>query len=193
VANSFLGGPEQAPEDGEKTSYRLYDDLVVTYRVHARIQLALQGSFGTEQNFRVEDGRKGDAANASFTKNPRYFGAALWARWQFAESTYIALRGEGLHDEYGVLTRTGARNDLQVGPIPGQRLLAGTVTLGWQPHPRFLVRVEAMHRVADQPYFAGGERTTYEENDAQFGGPRSFVTASRTASTSFAISAAFSL
>jgi len=191
VANAFLAGAEQVPIEGQSTSYRIYDDLVVTYRVHARIQLAIQGTFGTDRNLNVDDLRKPD--NKAVQPNPRYYGVALWGRWQFAETTYIALRGEGLDDRYGVLTAAGARNRIEFGPIPGQRMLAGTITLGWQPHPRFLARVEAMHRVADQPFFAGGGTTTYDETVGATGSRATFLTDARRTSTTFVVSAAMSL
>lgn len=191
VANSFMAGAEQVRVAGQDTSYRLFDDLVVQYRLHARIQLAAEGYFGTDRNLRVEDPRKGTVAEAYVARHPIFYGAALWARWQFADTTYIALRGEGIDDRYGVITSRGARTVQE--PAPGQRILAGTITLGWQPHPRLLARVEAMHRIADQPFFAGGDPRTYEEDVGATGSRQSFVSEARKATTTFVISAAFSL
>jgi hypothetical protein len=191
ISDSAVAGAEQVPVAGQKTSYRLFDALAITYRLHARVQLALEGWIGVEQNLRVEDPRKGTVTDAYIAKNPMYYGGALWGRWQFADTTYIALRGEAVDDRYGVITGRGARTVQE--PAPGQRLLAGTITLGWQPHPRLLARVEAMHRIADEPFFAGGDPQTYEENVAATGTRQSFVSEARKSSTSFLVSAAFSL
>jgi len=199
VSNSLLVGVEQE-KTVEKivagkptyaaTATRIYDDLVITYRAHARVQLALQGWFGTDRELRVRDPRRGDAVNEKVEVSPMYYGGALWGRWQFGDTTYIALRGEAVHDRYGVITGRGARTEKE--PAPGQRILAGTVTLGWQPHPRFLARVEAMHRISDEPFFAGSDVRTYQENVFAAGGPSTFETLGREQSTTFVASAAFS-
>lgn len=191
VANSVMAGAEQVRIAGQDTSYRLFEDLVVQYRLHARVQLALEAWIGTDRNLRVEDPRKGTVAEAYIAKNPMFYGGAVWARWQFADTSYIALRGEGVDDRYGVITGRGARTVQE--PAPGQRLLAGTITYGWQPHPRLLARVEAMHRLADEPFFAGGDPRTYDEDVAATGGRQSFVSEARKGSTTFLVSAAFSL
>ena len=187
ISDSLVGGAEQVPVEGQPTSYRIFNDLVVAYRLHARIQLALEAWYGTDRSLNVDDLRKPNSA--AVQPHPRYYGGALWARWQFADTTYIALRGEGVDDRYGVITGKGARTVQE--PAPGQRLLEGTITLGWQPHPRFLARIEAMHRISDQPFFAGGDAHTYEEDLA--GSRASFVSEARKSSTTFVLSAAFSL
>lgn len=194
VDNTVTAGVEQVLVQGEKTPVRLFENLVIAYQLHNRVSLALQGFVGTERNYDVEDRRKGSATQKSVLRNPTYYGAALWARWQFADTTYVALRGEGIDDAAGIITGRGARgNDApEKGPAPGQRLLAGTVTLGWHPHPKFLARVEAMHRTSSERYFAGGEQLTHEETIAETGQLTTFVSEARKSSTTFIVSATFS-
>ncbi len=161
----------------DRNFVRLIDDLIVTLRPHTRVELAAEGSIGTDQNARVEDPTRSTAADQHFVKNPAYGGALLTARWKFAKTTYLAARGELMIDRNGALTGRGAReltDRFGAATPPGQRFLGGTLTLGWQPHPSFLARVEALHRVSDQPWFAGGD---------------SFDPKKR--STSFVVSAAF--
>lgn len=139
---------------------RVLEDLIVTVRPHARVDLAAEGWIGTDQNARVEDPTRSTPSYQHFVKNPAYGGALLWARWRFAKTTYVAARGELVIDENGVITGRGAReltDRFGAATPPGQRFLGGTLTLGWQPHPSFLARVEALHRVSDQPWFAGGD------------------------------------
>ena len=194
VDNNFTAGVEQVLVEGQKAPVRLFNDLVIAYQVHNRVSLALEGFVGSERNLDVEDRRKGTATQKSVLRNPSYYGAALWARWQFADSTFVALRGEGLDDAAGILTGRGARaNDApDKGPAPGQRLLAGTVTLGWQPHPKFLARVEAMHRTSSERYFAGGGQLSHDETIAETGQVTTFVSEARKSSTTFVLSATFS-
>jgi hypothetical protein len=189
IADSFVAGAEHTPSDAEARFYRLYEELVVQYRIHTRVQLALQLSGGVDQDRRVEDRRKGTPADAHFVKNPMYYGAALWGRWQFADTTYVALRAEALDDPMGSITGRGAREADE--PAPGQRILGGTATLGWQPHPRMLVRVEAMHRISNQPYYRGGEPRSYDETLGELGASKTFDSEARKTNTSFLVSAAF--
>jgi hypothetical protein len=67
-------------------------------------------------------------------------------------------------------------DQFQLPTKPGQRLLGGTLTFGWQPHPSFLTRIEVLHRVSDQPWFAGGDTLDPKKS-----------------STTFVVSAAFAL
>jgi hypothetical protein len=198
VDNTVLAGVEQTLVGNEKVPVRIFEDLVIAYQLHKRIQLALEGYFGTEQNYEVEDRRKGTLTQKSVLRNPSWFGGALWARWQFAETTYVAVRGEGIDDAAGVITGRGARgNEISSGgpssgPAPGQQILAGTVTLGWHPHPKLLARVEAMHRAASERYFAGGDPQTHDEFIAETGQTLPFISEAKKSSTTFVVSATFS-
>lgn len=138
---------------------RLFEDLVVWFKVHDRVELALEGWVSREQGFHGTDpivnGLPGNEMAAYETlDNPFAYGGALWAKWKFAQTVYFAGRIEGISDRAGALTGTGAR-DLRQTVSAGQKLAEGTLTVGWQPHPRLLGRVEAMHRISDQPYFVG--------------------------------------
>ncbi len=190
IANVLIGGWEQDIIQDGRRPFRVFDDLVVTLQVHKRVHLALEGWFGNEQNHEVEDPRKGTPALKHVIKNPSYYGAALWAKWQFGDTTYVALRGEGLNDPAGVLTFRGGREKDE--PVPGQKLLAGTVTLGWQPHPRMIARVEAAHRTSNERFFTGGDKLAYDETLGSTGQPATFRSDARKSSTTLVISAAFS-
>lgn len=193
LESSTLGGQEQVRVAGEKTSVRVFEDVVAAYRAHERVHLALELWGGTERNYRVEDPLAGDATQASFVKNPIFYGGALWAKWRFGETVYLAGRAEALVDQGGVLTGNGARRawePVNGEPFIGQRLAAGTVTFGWQPHKSFLARVEGSHRTSDHPYFSGG-RVEYVETPTIDGVSRTFQTVARKSSTTFVVSAAF--
>lgn len=194
VEYTLLAGVEQVLVEGAKKPVRIFNDAVASYQLHKRIDLALEAWFGTEQGYEVEDRRKGTVTQKWLLRDPSYFSGALWARWRFADTTYVAIRGEAVDDAAGVLTGRGARtNDApEKGPAPGQRMFGGTVTLGWQPHPRFLARIEAMHRAASERYFAGGDQLPYVETLAETGQNVTFVSEARKSSTTFVISAAFS-
>lgn len=190
LESSTLGGQEQVHIEGQKTSYRVFEDVVASWQLHDKVAVALEGWVGSERNYRVEDPLKGDAENASFLSNPLYYGGALWAKWQFGSTVYLAGRAEALSDEAGVLTGVGAREPSPKEPFVGQKLAAGTLTFGWRPHPSFLVRVEGSHRISDHPYFRGA-RTDYVETPTETGIATSYGTDARTSSTTFVASAAF--
>ncbi len=120
---------------------RIYDDLTFRWQIVNRLDLAVQASFGV------------DKPSEGSTK--QVYGAAAWLRWMIGDTTYFALRGEYLADDHGMITGAGARQPVTNGPI-GQKLTAGTFTLGWMPHPSFLARLEVMQRMSDVEYFAGG-------------------------------------
>lgn len=195
IESSTLVGQEQVPVAGRDRPLRLFEDLVIALQVHKRVHLALEGWAGTERNDRVEDPRKGDARAAVLVKHPWFYGGALWGKWQFGDTVYLAGRAEALSDEAGVLTGSGARQPFVPGPVPagepfiGQRMAGGTLTFGWQPHKSFLARVEALHRVSDHPFFSGSV-TEYAETAA--GGTATYVSQARKSSTTFVVSAAFS-
>jgi hypothetical protein len=188
IANSTLGGPEQEPIEGKRAPIRFIDDLLIEYKLHARVHLALEGWLGTERNANVEDPRKGTVTEAYVMKHPTFYGATAWAKWQFAETTYLAVRGETAHDPAGVVIGRGARTGGE--PIPGQRLYAGTFTFGWQPHPRMIARVEATHRASTERFFRGGDDTSYIIT-LPLGGDSTFSSDARKSSTTFVVSAAF--
>jgi hypothetical protein len=193
IDSSTLVGKEQIPIAGKADSYRVFEDLVAAYKLHARVELALEVWGGSERGYEVENPLEGDDKNASILKNPVFYGGALWARWRFGDTVYLAGRAEALVDEAGILTGNGARRawePLNGEPYIGQRLAAGTLTFGWQPHKSLLVRVEGSHRIADHPYFSGA-KTDYTATPAEKGVTRTFSTDARTSSTAFVASAAF--
>jgi hypothetical protein len=163
IANSFLFGPE-GPDRG---IVRLIDDLYVTWNPHARVGLQAELWGGSERGAAISDPRREQPR-----EDPLFYGAALWARWTFGSTTYLAARGEFVSDEAGILTGTGARSSASpaVALIPGQRMIAGTVTLGWRPHPSLLGRIEALHRTSDEPYFGGGDAGDPKKRSTTFVG-----------------------
>lgn len=187
VDNTVLFGKEESPVEGKTLPTRLFEDLVIGYQLHRRVHLALEGWFGYEKDANVLDRSKGDLVNAKNYTNASFYGGALWAKWQFADTTYVALRGEAVSDPAGIITGRGGR--IQQELAAGQNLLAGTATVGWHPHPRLLARVEAAHRVSDTRYFLGGSSEPYVEPLE----PNAlFTTQARKSSTTFVVSAAFS-
>jgi len=190
IESSTLVGQEQVPVEGQTKPLRVFEDLVVAYQLHERVHLALEAWVGTERNYRIEDPLKGTAKDASILTNPLYYGGALWAKWAFGDTVYLAGRAEALSDDAGVITGIGARDALTKEPYIGQRLAAGTLTFGWRPHKSFLARVEGVHRISDHPYFAGS-RNEYVETLTVSPEPRTFSTNARTSSTTFVVSAAF--
>jgi hypothetical protein len=129
---------------------RVYDDVVAKLNLHARLDVAVQGTFGIDKSETLP------------AKN--VYGAAAWLRWFLGETTYVAARGEWLSDERGIYTGQGSRPSPALvpgstgltGPLGQKTMLAGTLTLGWLPHPSFLARVEVVQRSSDVEYFAGG-------------------------------------
>ena len=148
-----------------RNDLRLYDDIVAKLNLHPRLDVAVQLSGGMDK----ESGLPGR----------NVYGAAAWLRWFLGETTYVAARGEYLSDERGIFTQQGARPTSAPTPLGapfngalGQKsMLAGTLTLGWLPHPSFLARVEVMQRMVETKcagdgstcvdgYFAGGGPAT---------------------------------
>ncbi|MBI2391867.1 MAG: porin [Deltaproteobacteria bacterium] len=195
IETSALVGQEQVPLAGRTTPLRFFDDLIVALQVHKRVHLALEAWAGTERNYRFEDPQKGDARSATMVRHPWFYGGALWGKWQFGDTVYLAARAEALSDRAGVMASNGARQSFVPGAVPtgepfvGQQLAGGTLTFGWQPHKSFLARVEALHRISDHPFFSGSV-TEYSESVA--GSSATYVTQARRSSTTFVVSAAFS-
>ena len=146
---------------------RVYDDLVLKAQLHARIAIALEGGYGFDKVAGVA------------SKN--VIATAAWVRWLFTDTTYFSVRGELLYDDHGIFTGSGQRT--LPSDVEGQRLYEGTFTLGWIPHPNFIARVEAMHRLSNNPYFAAG--SVGDSSGAS-------VTNAQTKSTTFVASLAFS-
>jgi hypothetical protein len=180
VADAVSVGPEIA----DTNVVRYFDDLVVKAAPHPRLGVAAEGYAGVDHD---HSGARDDQ---------KFFGAALWLRWFFSETLYLAVRGERLVDTSGLLTGCGARplppsavhaGDPTAGDYcfsgAGQKLWGGTVTIGWRPHPMFLARIEGTHRRSDDgvPFFAGG-------TDATTGNA---VAGVRDQSTTFSASVAF--
>ena len=148
-----------------RNDLRVYDDVTAKLNLHPRVDVAVQVSAGMDK--------------ASGLPASKVYGAAAWLRWFLGETTYVAIRGEYLSDERGILTGQGARPAPAATPFGapyngalGQKtMLAGTLTLGWLPHPSFLARVEVLQRMAETAcagdgstcvdgYFAGGPEGT---------------------------------
>lgn len=130
-----------SPDDGKPL--RLFEDLIVEVRPFKWLQVAIEAWGGREQGYVVRD-----AARAEVQKDPMYYGGAAWVRFAPGETTYVAVRGELFHDEYGMLL--GASDVKTVAPREVRGL---TLTLGWQPHPAMLVRLEALHRTSKEDWF----------------------------------------
>ena len=193
IESSTVAGREQVPVAGDQPSTRVFEDVVASYEVHPRVHLALELWGSKELDYRIEDPLKGDKKQAAYVRSPVSFGGALHAKWRFGETVYLAGRAEALADDAGVLAGNGARaawEPVNGEPFIGQRLAAGTLTFGWQPHKSLLMRVEGVHRVANHPYFAGA-RSEYVETPAVTETARTFQTVARTSSTTFVASAAF--
>ena len=129
------------PETGDDREIRYFDDLVVSLALHPRVSVAAEGYVGLDRG-------------KDKTRDAGFWGAAAWIRWLVGETTYFAVRGERLVDTAGLLTDCGARAPCARGD--GQKLLGGTLTLGWFPHPMLLARAEGVHRRADRAFFAAG-------------------------------------
>ncbi len=127
-------------------SMRLFSDVHAEWKALKWLSAAVEFWYGREQGFTTP--KIGDDPGG--VEDPSYHGAALWLRFAPFETTFLGLRGEVVEDESGILI--GRSTGLTV---PG-RLLGATVTLGWQPHPAMLVRVEAIHRRTERPYFGVG-------------------------------------
>ena len=132
------------PEVLDHQQVRYFNDFIVTWAPHPRLAFAGEFAAGLDHRPNKADGQT----------DPKYWAADICARWNIGDTTYFALRGERIVDDSGILTFTGARVDAQAGS--GQRLMGGTFTIGFLPHPKLLARVEASHRVADRDFFAGG-------------------------------------
>ncbi|GAC1393833.1 MAG: hypothetical protein NVSMB47_01800 [Polyangiales bacterium] len=129
------------PETGDGREIRYFDDLVVSLAPHPRLGIAAEGYVGLDRG-------------KDRTRDGEFWGAAAWVRWFVGEATYFAVRGERLVDTSGLISGCGAR--ATCGGADGQKLLGGTLTLGWFPHPMLLARAEIVHRRADRAYFAAG-------------------------------------
>jgi hypothetical protein len=128
---TVLVGPTQV----DNRVIRTFGDVVVSWQPHARVGVALEAWAARENGYEAVL----DAVTVR--KDPWAYGGALSARWRFGETVWLAGRAEALSDEGGFISGTGDRNRLV--PPAGQNLLGGTVTFGWQPHPKLIGRVEA--------------------------------------------------
>jgi hypothetical protein len=164
------------PEQSDRRIVRYFDDFVIKVAPHPRLSAALEAYGGLDH---FPDSTITGIDSASMRG---FFGAAVWLRWFFGETTYVALRGEHIEDTHGLLVGCGANTVASsCGPDQGPKLWGGTITFGWQPHPNFLVRLEGVHRRSDVPFFAAA-------SDSVTGG----VVGVRDQSTTFSASMAFS-
>jgi len=149
ISDAVSVGPETG---GQQREWRIFDDLIVQAKLHARLQLALELWGGT------------DRAAEGETQKALYYGGALFAKWNFGETTYVAGRAEVVSDADAVLFQ---HQSLAAAKAIGlNKAYAGTLTVGWQPHPNFIARVEAMYRAADQEFFSVGAKD--EKNSTTF-------------------------
>ena len=136
VADAIHVGPEtQGTRD-----VRLFNDVVAQVRLGSRFRIAAEVWGGREQR---------PAARSSM-----FYAVGAWGRASITDKTFVALRGEAIFDSDGVVTGQGARPAAL--DTSGQRLFGGTLTLGWMPTPNLVARLEAVHRISTEPYFAGG-------------------------------------
>lgn len=145
VDDTIVFGRELSPsglDDGKP--WRLFEDLAVEVRPFKWLQFAVEAWGGREQGYVVRDA----TTRAEVQKDPMYYGANAAVRVVPSETTSVAVRAELFHDEYGMLL---GPSDLR-GKAPTE-LRGLALTLGWQPHPALLVRVEALHRTAKEEFF----------------------------------------
>ena len=84
------------------------------------------------------------ALNGDFAsqRGGKWYGAAAYAKWQFAKNWYVAMRGEYFNDPNGL--RTGIR----------EQLYEGTATLNWQLAEPLATRLEFRSDISNRYVFS---------------------------------------
>ncbi len=118
VADDALGGPPRATDvPGANGRLRHIADLIIDFTPTEAFRALLNADFVA------------DDAGTSFTK---WYGVNLALRYAFTERFSAALRGEYFADPDGVATATGKNT----------QLVHGTLTLGFNPTPNFLLKLD---------------------------------------------------
>lgn len=143
VRVAAITGPEQPTCcGGGDDDWRTVGDVVVAHEVTEKLTVAAEGLYGFDGSADV-NGHSAD-----------WYGAALYARYQFTPRVAAGLRGEWFHDGDG--TRLGTEQDLDVyeatagltiTPFAGNRL--------WS---NLAIRPEVRYDRAEDPEFDGGRR-----------------------------------
>ncbi len=147
IANSLYAGQEA---QSDPASLRVYSDNNVQVRYFHRegagllrsMALSLVGDLGYEHRSDAPSGPMG--------------GVALSHRWEWTERWKSSLRGDFFYDATQAISPK-----FPVGaayPFPGTSPFFGaglTATLDYWPSPWLVTRLEAAHRIANQPLFSG--------------------------------------
>src|SRR5437899_1594978 len=119
-------GPE---EPGNNTANRYGINGVLWRKLGSKVNVWLQGDYGTEQ---------ANAALPDPTQDAKWWALGGWVTYDFSSSAGLALRGDYVNDE------TGARSNGALG-LPtntGQKFGSGTATLNIKAWPSAVVRPE---------------------------------------------------
>jgi hypothetical protein len=152
-------------EEANTTDINDRDDDDTTFLFNTNIELRPweNWTFALNANWLiVEDGEFNENGNAAARTggdrdgNGHVYGVSAYAVWNFADNWYLALRGEYLNDQDGVLN-TGV---VPTGPIaaigdsgPNNQLYSATATVGWKLADPMEIRFEYRHDHAEQKIF----------------------------------------
>ena len=119
-------GPE---EPGNNTANRYGINGVLWRKLGSKVNVWLQGDYGTEQ---------ANAALPDPTQDAKWWALGGWVTYDFSSSAGLALRGDYVNDE------TGARSNGALGfpTNTGQKFGSGTATLNIKAWPSAVVRPE---------------------------------------------------
>ncbi len=132
-------GPEEA---GNNTANRYGINGVLWRKLGSKVNVWLQGDYGTEQ---------ANAALADPTQDAKWWAVGGWATYDFSPSLGLALRGDFMNDE------NGARTNGLFGFVPntGQKFGSGTATLNIKAWPSAVVRPELRYDRSTLAAFRG--------------------------------------
>jgi len=141
---NYLGGPEQAAENGH---LRHLVNVIATGRVTSSLSLSGSWDYGRETAVTLADTAGGGVRNATWQ------GLALYAKQTLSDQFGLTLRGEWFDDPRGV--RTGRP----------QTVRELTLTPEFRPDPRFIIRVDLRQDQSNRAVF---ERRDGTAATAQF-------------------------
>ncbi len=143
IQNSVAYGPER---DDNSSDYMFLYDLVATWAINEMFSVGANFNYGNDEN-----------ANGS--SDTEYWAVGGYARYDFHQDMYLALRGEYFDDtDYTRLPQeTG-------NPNSNQEMWEITVTLGYEVTEDLLTRIEYRHDEADGDIFhdKGGSDDTQD-------------------------------
>jgi hypothetical protein len=128
VAWNTLVGPENP---GDDTHWRIFNDVVATFKVTPAFSLAAVGDVGIQQ--------RPDAEPA------RWYGGALYGRYQLSEPLAVTVRAEVFHDPDAAISGTA------------QTLAEGTLSLEWKPIQHLVLKLEARHDRSTAAVFSSSD------------------------------------